>query len=99
MPNPDYAFHEHRDRLIDYQQLAHLEVSKVQGAGIREVASTLGSANRFVNGLIDDVRIYNTVLTAGEIQNLYANIPEPTTVALVVGGFLALAAWRELRRK
>lgn len=69
------------------------------GAGIREVASTLGNANRFVNGLIDDVRIYNTALTAGEIYDLYVNIPEPTTGALLLGGFLALAAWRGLRRK
>lgn len=37
--------------------------------------------SRALNGLLDDVRLYNDVLTAGEVRNL-ANVPEPNTGAI-----------------
>lgn len=45
----------------------------------------------FLNGAMDDVRVYNRALSAAEIQTLYA-IPEPSTFVLLGMGALALAA-------
>ncbi|MEO0529294.1 MAG: LamG domain-containing protein [Planctomycetota bacterium] len=43
-----------------------------------------GSADGHFKGWIDDVRVYDGVLSAGEIQGLFAlGIPEPTSAALV----------------
>ena len=68
------------------------------GAGIREVAAPNGNAARFVAGLIDDVRIYDTELTAGDVQNLYlTTVPEPSAAALLGLGGLALALRRARR--
>lgn len=68
------------------------------GAGIREVAASNGNAARFVAGLIDDVRIYDTELTAGDVQNLYlTTVPEPSAAALLGLGGLALALRRARR--
>ncbi|RYD24413.1 MAG: LamG domain-containing protein [Verrucomicrobiaceae bacterium] len=45
-------------------------------------------------GLIDDVQVYNTALTAGEVQYLYSNpgkaVPEPGVFGLAGLGLLAL---------
>lgn len=38
-----------------------------------------GGAGSFFNGRIDDVRLYNRALTAGEIEALYNMAPEPLT--------------------
>ena len=43
-------------------------------------------AERYLEGSLDDIRIYNRALTAGEIKN----IPEPTTIALLGLGMLML---------
>jgi hypothetical protein len=68
------------------------------GAGIREVAAANGNAARFVNGLIDDLRIYDTELTAGDVQTLYlTTVPEPSAVALFGLGGLALLLRRPRR--
>jgi len=52
------------------------------------------------NGRLDDVQIYNQVLTADDVAWLEANpggvIPEPATVALVAAGFVGLA-WKRRR--
>lgn len=67
------------------------------GAGIREATAT-GNANRFVNGLLDDVRIYSTALSATEVQDLYLlTIPEPSSLALLALGGLALFVTRRRR--
>jgi hypothetical protein len=51
----------------------------------------IGSTNsgEFMNGLIDDVRVYDNALSQSEISTL-ASIPEPSAVALLGLGGLAL---------
>lgn len=69
------------------------------GAGIRETTASNGNAARFVNGLIDDVRIYSTDLTAAQIEGLYlSTVPEPSAAALLGLGALALALRRARRQ-
>jgi hypothetical protein len=50
-------------------------------------------ADRYYDGLLDDMRIYNNALTASEIQQLY-NVPEPATLLL-----LGLGATTLLRKR
>ena len=45
--------------------------------------------DRFFNGLIDDVAVYNRALSAQEIYQIYS-IPEPATLLLLGLGGLAL---------
>jgi hypothetical protein len=39
-------------------------------------------SDRYYNGLLDDLRIYNNALTGNEIKQLY-NVPEPATLLLL----------------
>jgi len=48
---------------------------------------------RFFNGLIDDVRIYDGPLTSNEVATLYA--PEPATLSLLILGGMALLRQRK----
>lgn len=53
--------------------------------------------NRGFDGLIDDVRIYNNVLSAAEVEEVrqfgpMGVVPEPSTFALVGSGLVGLAA-------
>lgn len=59
------------------------------------VGSTAGGFE-FINATLDEVRIYNTTLTAAEIQTIA--VPEPATAALWGSGFLVLALRRVRRR-
>lgn len=68
------------------------------GAGIREVAAPTGSANRFVNGKIDEVRIYDVQLSGDDVLALYSAVPEPAALALFGLGGLALCFRRFVRR-
>jgi hypothetical protein len=52
----------------------------------------------YSKGIIDDIRIYDHVLTAGEVQGLYTAtaVPEPATLAFFLMG-LAVIGWRVRR--
>ena len=45
-----------------------------------------GLPGTFASGRIDDVRIYNEVLSAAEIRTLASSVPEPATFALALMG-------------
>ncbi|MBN2211811.1 MAG: LamG domain-containing protein [Sedimentisphaerales bacterium] len=53
----------------------------------------LGSYVRFLDGMVDDVRIYDEVLDETAINNL-PGVPEPMTLSLLALGGLALARHR-----
>lgn len=53
-----------------------------------------GSDRRFFNGLIDDVRIYDSALSAEQIQSL-ATVPAPTSLILALSGLGSLAIFRK----
>jgi hypothetical protein len=51
------------------------------------------------NGSIDDLRIYNHVLTEAEIAATMSQIPEPSALALAALGLLALLGFARRRRR
>ena len=52
----------------------------------------------YFKGLMQDVGVYNTALGAAQIQAL-ATIPEPSTLALLAAGLIALPAYAWRKRK
>jgi hypothetical protein len=62
---------------------------------IGRVPGALGDI-RWLDGLVDEIRVYDTALSASEMQEL-AMIPEPGTGLLLIAGLLALAASRRAR--
>ncbi len=57
-----------------------------------------GSHAEYFTGSLDNVRIFDTALSAGEIADLDSGIPEPSTVALSFLGLTALATVRRRKR-
>ena len=60
---------------------------------------TLGAPEGRLTGLIDDVQVYNQVLSASDVDFLFQNpgqvVPEPGSVALVLLGTVAMALKRK----
>jgi hypothetical protein len=54
------------------------------------------NTNDTLNGQLDDVRIYDRVLSASDIAQL---VPEPSSFVLAVFGLIGLAAWRWHRNR
>ena len=70
-------------------------VSRDSNVVIGEVAHL--PRNNAFKGSIDDIRIYNHVLSDSEIEDLFNEhnpIPEPTTMLLFGTGLIALAGFR-----
>ena len=64
----------------------------------RNKDSTAGSGGQwFFDGLIDDVRVYDTALTHDEIIGLAA-VPEPAGLALLMAGMVGLLCRRRRGR-
>jgi hypothetical protein len=55
-----------------------------------------GDGANLFPGLIDEVRVYNTALTPGEVAAL---VPEPSSLMLLGFGTLAFTSWIGLKRK
>ncbi len=51
------------------------------------------------DGSIDDVRLYNHVLTQSEVTALFTAIPEPGSFALMGLAMVGISSWRWLRRR
>ena len=64
---------------------------------IGRVPGSLGDI-RLLDGLVDEIRVYDTALSAPEMRAL-ATIPEPDTGVLVVAGLLGLASRGAARRR
>jgi len=63
-------------------------------AGSFEIAGLEVHTTRYMNGLIDDVRVYNTELSAAEIMVLATPIPEPSSILLGLLGMVGIALRR-----
>ncbi len=63
------------------------------------VGAWTGDGSSYFRGAIDDLKIYNTVLSASEVASLYA-VPEPSTSAAIAGALaLAVAAIRRRAKR
>lgn len=54
--------------------------------------------NEFLNGNLDDMRVYSGVLSSTEIAALTRSVPEPATIALIGIGLAGLGFGRRKRR-
>lgn len=79
------------DRSNNYQNGDYSSIS--QGVFIGKSYYS-GTDRRFFNGLIDDVRIYDSALSAEEI-NALAVVPAPTSLILAISGLGGLALFRK----
>jgi hypothetical protein len=71
------------DGLLE-NQIAYVGTPQPSGRELRIGASWGGGVtNREVNGLIDDVRVYNHALSATEIRSLVSAVPEPSSLGML----------------
>ena len=62
--------------------------------GASDTVNYNGGPYNFLVGSLDDLRIYDSALTAAQIQALANGVPEPSTALLLCLGLLALATGR-----
>lgn len=63
------------------------------GFGVLGFGRNLDTGTDWYAGKIDEVRLYNRVLSASEVSQIY-NVPEPTSLSLLLGGGLIALAKR-----
>ena len=60
----------------------------------------VGDPEQSINGgKMEDLRVYNTVLSTSDIIAAASSVPEPTTVVLLTTGLLGLLAYAWRRRR
>lgn len=62
------------------------------------IGQSLNDNGLFFSGLIDDIRIYDGVLSSDKIAALYT-VPEPNTFFLLAIGFLGMTACHRIKKK
>jgi hypothetical protein len=68
------------------------------GAAAKLFLANNATANRGLDGLIDDVRLYDTILTAAEVEELRlqsGGVPEPASLASLVVVALIVLGYRQ----
>lgn len=90
------AFDEASPSMLGDERTGRPDLNTLTAGGDLRIGSG-GDANRILGGCIDEVRYTNSVLAPSEF-NFPANIPEPSTMILLLIGTVCLAATRLRRR-
>lgn len=72
----------------------------INAIGVGNFKRSSANGTDLYTGDIDDARIYDAALSAGEVMNLYLGVPEPSSLAMLAcGGLAGLAAYGLRRRR
>jgi Concanavalin A-like lectin/glucanases superfamily/PEP-CTERM motif len=85
----------------DFQSLQQSNVTTFDGP-IKHTTENLNigrdnsytQSSRYFDGIIDDVRFYDEALTETEVNDLYAAVPEPSTVVMLIAGLIGVLVIR-----